>query len=155
MSINFSPIYGESPTGARLPVNVDASGNLITTPLASGTSAVNLTEVNGSAVSATNPVPVQPNSIKSTTSTLTSVTGVITSAVLLAANSGRLAAYFYNDSTSILYLAFAATASTTAYTVQVASQGFFEMPTSPVYTGTISGIWASANGAARVTELTA
>lgn len=50
MSVNFAPIYGESPTGTRLPVNVDANGNIITTPLSSGTQAVNLTEVNGSAI---------------------------------------------------------------------------------------------------------
>lgn len=29
MSANFSPMYGDSPTGVRLPINVDASGNVI------------------------------------------------------------------------------------------------------------------------------
>lgn len=155
MSVNFSPIYGESPTGTRLPVNVDANGNLITTPLSSGTSAVNLTQVKGTTVSAANPVPVQPNSITSSTATLTSVTSVISSTTLLAANANRLGAFIYNDSTAILYIAYASSASTTAYTVQLASQAFFELPTSPDYTGIISGVWASANGAARITELTA
>ena len=105
MSVNFAPIYGESPSGTRLPVNVDANGNLITTPLASGTSAVNLTQVNGTAISATNPVPVQPNSIKSTTATLTNVTSTISSTPILASNANRLGAFIYNDSTAILYLA--------------------------------------------------
>lgn len=155
MSINFSPIYGESPTGTRLPVNVDANGNLLTTPLASGTSAVNLTQVNGTTVSATNPVPVQPNSIKSTTATLSSVTSTISSTTVLALNANRLGALIYNDSTAILYLAYAGTASTTAYTVQVPSQALFELPVAPDYTGIVTGVWAAANGAARVTELTA
>lgn len=56
----------------------------------------------------------------------------------------------YNDSTAILYLSLSATAaSTTSYTVQVASQGYYEVPGG--YSGAIQGIWASANGAARIT----
>lgn len=42
---------------------------------------------------------------------------------------------------------------TGALTVQIAAQGFFEMPTIPVYTGAIFGIWAAANGNVRITEL--
>ena len=95
---NFSPIYGESPSSTRLPVNVDAAGNLI--------------------VSASSPPPT------SATATLSSVNGAASSTQLLAANTGRKGAYFYNDSTAILYLAFAGSASTTAYTLQIASQWF-------------------------------
>lgn len=124
---NFSPIYGESPSSTRLPVNVDANGNLI--------------------ISATSAPPT------SATATLSSVASSATTVVLLASNTNRKGAYFYNDSTSILYLAFTATASTSAYTLQIASQGFYEMPPEPVYTGTISGIWSAANGNARITEL--
>lgn len=57
----------------------------------------------------------------------------------------------YNDSTAVLYLKFGSGASTTSYTVQIASQGFFEFPV-PVYIGEVDGIWASANGNARVTS---
>jgi len=71
----------------------------------------------------------------------------------LALNTSRKGAYFFNDSTAVLYLAYAATASTTAYTVQIPANSFFEMPPEPVFTGAISGIWASANGNARITEL--
>lgn len=127
MAFSFSPIYGESPTSTRLPVNVDANGNLI--------------------ISATSAPPT------SATATLTSVNGAASSTQLLAANTSRKGAYFYNDSTAILYLAFAGTASTTAYTLQIASQGFYEMPPTPVYTGAIFGIWSAAAGAVRITEL--
>ena len=151
---NFSPIYGESPTGTRVPINVDANGNLIVT---SGGSAapdnVNIVQVNGSPISASNPVPVAPNVTTSGTSTLTSVASSASTVVLLASNAARKGAYFYNDSTAILYLAFAATASTSAYTLQIPTNGFYEMPPIPVYTGTISGIWSAANGNARITEL--
>jgi hypothetical protein len=85
-------------------------------------------------------------------STLTSVASSATSVQLVASNTDRRALDIYNDSTQILYIAFAATASTSAYTLHLGSQAFYEMPV-PVYTGIVSGIWASANGNARITEL--
>lgn len=72
---------------------------------------------------------------------------------LLASNANRKGMYVFNESTAVLYLAFAGSASASAYTVQVAANGFFEMPTSPIYTGAIFGIWSAANGNARVTEM--
>lgn len=87
------------------------------------------------------------------TAALTSVTAAATSTTVLVANTARKGAYFYNDSTAILYLAYAATASTTAYTLQVAPGAFYEMPEKPLYTGLITGVWSSAAGAVRVTEL--
>src|SRR5271165_3908794 len=89
----------------------------------------------------------------SSTSTITSVGGATSSTSLLASNTSRKGAYFFNDSTAILYLAFASSASTTAYTVQIASNGFYEMPNPTVYTGSIFGIWSAANGNVRITEL--
>lgn len=92
----------------------------------------------------------------STTSALTSVAASVSGVALLAANSARKAAYIYNDSTAIMYLGLVAhgSVSATEYTVQVAAQGFYELPTSPIYQGEISAVWASANGNARLTELT-
>lgn len=84
--------------------------------------------------------------------TLSSVAGSATTVSILASNAARKGATVYNDSTQILYLAFAASATTSAYTVQIASQGFWEMAGPSMYTGAISGIWASANGNARITE---
>ncbi len=57
----------------------------------------------------------------------------------------------YNESTQILYLKKGATASLTSYTTQVPPNSLYEMP-EPIYTGIIDGLWASANGTARVTE---
>jgi hypothetical protein len=53
-----------------------------------------------------------------------------------------------------MYVAFAATASTSLYTVKIPAMSFFEMPTTPIYTGVISALWDVATGAARITELT-
>ncbi len=90
----------------------------------------------------------------SATATRSNVAGAASDTSLLASNTGRKGALFYNDSTAILYLAYgAAAASLTSYTVQVPAQGFFEMPPQPIYTGAIRGIWSAANGNVRISEL--
>jgi hypothetical protein len=81
--------------------------------------------------------------------TLTNVASSATTVSLLAA-SGASQRYIWNDSTAILYLAYGSVAASTSnYTVQVASQGLH----TTTYNGAIQAIWASANGNARVTEL--
>jgi hypothetical protein len=90
---------------------------------------------------------------KADTSSVTSVASSATTVSLLASNTARKMATFYNDSTAILYLKLGATASTSSYTLQIAAGGYYELPF-PCYTGAIDGIWASANGNARITELT-
>ena len=57
----------------------------------------------------------------------------------------------FNDSTQVLYLLFGTTASSSSYTVQIAAGGYFEFP-QPAYAGNVDGIWASANGNARLTS---
>lgn len=89
----------------------------------------------------------------SSTATQTSVAGAAISTSLLASNAARLGATVYNDSTAILYLLLGGgTASTTVYSVQLAASAYYEVPFG--YTGAIKGIWASATGNARLTELT-
>lgn len=87
------------------------------------------------------------------TATLSNVAGSASSVTLLAANTNRRMAMFYNDSTAILYLKFGSTASTTSFTVKMFPEDYYELPL-PVYTGIVTGIWASATGACRVTETT-
>lgn len=77
-----------------------------------------------------------------------------TTGVLLAANRGRKGATIWNEGSTVLYIAFAATATLTAYVAQVAPGGYYELPPSR-YTGAVSGIWAgSPTGNARVNEQT-
>src|SRR5438067_7512120 len=87
------------------------------------------------------------------TATLTSVAASATTVALLAANNARKGVIVTNDSTAIMYLAYAATASTTAYTVPIAGGGYWEMPPVPLYRGALSAVWSSATGSARLTEL--
>lgn len=90
---------------------------------------------------------------KASTSSLTNVNGSATNVTLLASNSNRLFSAIYNDSTSKLYVKLGTTASATSFTMLVFPGSYWEVPIN--YTGEIDGIWASAVGAARVTELTA
>ena len=83
--------------------------------------------------------------------TVTKVASSATNVTLLAGNYGRLGCYIYNDSTAILYVKCGATAVVAdSFTVQLATETGWEVPAG--YTGRIDGIWASANGAAMVTE---
>ncbi len=90
-------------------------------------------------------------SVSPQTATLANVASSATSVSLWAAAANVKGRVVYNDSTAVLYLKFGATASTSSYTVQIASQGYFEFP-SPAYGGAVDGIWASANGNARLTS---
>jgi hypothetical protein len=82
---------------------------------------------------------------------LTNVAGSASSVTLLAANLSRTGATIFNDSTASLYVKFGSTASTTSFTVRLFTNDYYEVPAG--YNGIITGIWASASGAARITEL--
>lgn len=87
----------------------------------------------------------------SVTPAVTRVTSSASTGTLLAANAARRLATIFNESTSVLYIKFGATASITSYTTQIPAGGYYEVP--GFYSGIIDGIWASANGAAQVTEV--
>jgi len=86
------------------------------------------------------------------TGTTSNVAGSATNVTLLAANAARIGATIFNDSTAELLVKFGATASSTSFTVKLALDGYLEVPAN--YTGIIDGIWGSATGSARVTEIT-
>lgn len=86
-----------------------------------------------------------------TVATLTNKSSSATNIKLWDAASDVNARTIYNDSTAVLYVKFGVTASTTSYTVQIAAGGYYEFP-QPTYAGQVDGIWASANGSARLTS---
>jgi hypothetical protein len=100
------------------------------------------------AIDRTPPQRIAPASV----STVSSVVSSASSVQLLAANVNRIGVILYNDSTQVAYVAFAATASSSAYTLKMAPGSHYESEPS-VYTGVISAVWASANGSMRITEL--
>ena len=92
------------------------------------------------------------------TSTLANVTSSATSVTLLAANNNRKTAIIINDSTSDLYVTLnASAASTTNYSLflaaKVGNTPSFLAINGDDYSGEIRGIWSSANGFARITEV--
>ena len=88
------------------------------------------------------------------TATLANVASSATSVTLLAANASRRGAMIVNDSTEVLYVKFGVTASSSSFTVKMSAGDYYELP-QPCYFGRLDGIWASANGSARMTELSA
>lgn len=85
--------------------------------------------------------------------TLANVNGSASSVTLLAANDNRYGAVIVNDSAATLYLKYGSTASSTSFTYKVDPGATWEMPRTMLYVGIITGIWSSATGAARTTEL--
>lgn len=83
--------------------------------------------------------------------TVTRVSSSASSVTLKAANGGRRTLSIFNESGAILYVKYGTTASATDYTVQIAAGAYFENP-QPCFRGRIDGIWASADGAAQITE---
>lgn len=84
-------------------------------------------------------------------SSTSNVSGSASSQTFLSANASRKGFIVYNDSDATLYIKYGATASATSYTEKLYSNGSYS---ENGYTGRVDGIWASATGAARVTELT-
>jgi hypothetical protein len=86
------------------------------------------------------------------TSALSSVALSTTSAPVLASNASRLGFVIKNDGTQTAYIAFASSATTTAYTESIDPGA--EYVDSTGYTGAVSGITATSTTTVRVTELT-
>jgi len=152
-----------------LKINFDANGDTLTSILLDAISVINKTNLNVEEINlVTTGLATSANQATSNASlssidgklvdgiassaTLASIASSATSTTLQAANSNRIGWLIHNDSTSALKVKFGATASATSFTVEIPSGDYFEMPT-PIYTGVIDGIWDSANGSARVTEL--
>lgn len=91
-------------------------------------------------------------------SALSSVNADTNPVTLVTANKARKGLLVINDSTAGMYLAYDSTASSSHYTVFLPGRScygpsYWEMPTTPLYTGVVSAAWTAATGAAMVTEL--
>lgn len=139
------PLPAGAATAAKQPalgVAGTASADVLTIQGAAGMTAL---KVDGSGV--TQPVTFSASG----SAALTSVASSASSVSLLAANAARKGIVLFNDGTQIAYVAYAATATSSAFTIKMFPGSFLEPQTN--YSGAISAIWASANGSMRVTEL--
>ena len=92
---------------------------------------------------------------KPATATLTQVTlaGAVSSAVFAAANLARKGFLIYNQTNNVVNLAFAATASSSAFTALILPRQIYEM-TQRIFTGIISAVGVTGtSGNLVVTEL--
>ena len=88
----------------------------------------------------------------STTGTLSSVALSVSSTTALAANTARKGFIIYNDSLNMVFLAFASTASVTAYSTKLQAGAEYEPGID--YNGIITFVASAATGSLRVTEFT-
>lgn len=153
-AIVTGPVYGANPIGAVPafdPVyvsGIDETGDAADFVIESVGGHLRVVDAAANTKLAT----LVENTDKGVTGTQSSVAGAAVDTVILAANAARQAATVYNDSTAVLYLLLSnAVSSATVNTVQLQSGDYYEVPAK--YTGIIKGIWASATGAARVTEI--
>lgn len=85
--------------------------------------------------------------------TVTAVPSSATAVTLAASNAARRSLSIFNDSSANLYVKHGSGASISgpSFTTKVLAGQFYEL-SNPIYTGIVTGIWASANGNALVTE---
>jgi hypothetical protein len=96
--------------------------------------------------------PVNQTPISSSAANVANVTASATNVTLLSAVATRVGFAVYNDSSSVCYLKFGATASSTSFTVLLSGGSYYEYAGHGVYTGQVDAIWATATGTARVTS---
>lgn len=99
-------------------------------------------------------IPVSDNNLKNkigATATLSNVSGSASSVTLLASNTNRISAHIYNDSASILRIKYGSSASSTSFVEKLYPEESIDVTD---YNGIITGIWDTAVGAARMTEIT-
>lgn len=84
---------------------------------------------------------------------VTSVAGTDSATTLLAARPARMHVVIHNDSTALLYIKYGSDASATDHSYEVQADQHWEMPWGVRYTGILTGVWASATGNARITEV--
>lgn len=147
---NSGSLTVDAPVGTPVFVRLsDGSSAISTLP-------VSLASVPSHAVTNAGTFAVQNTPPAASTATLANVAASASSVTLQASNSSRLGWVVYNDSEATLYGKFGSTASTTSYTFKLGPFESYELQvTGCRYTGIVTGIWDSATGAARVTELTA
>lgn len=91
---------------------------------------------------------------QSSGATVSSVASSASNVTLVTSNTTvRRGLIIFNDSSAILYVKLGANATTSSYTMQIAPGSSWTLP-HPCYGGIVDGIWTSANGSARITEIT-
>ena len=164
--VSTSPVWFNWTTGSVITVSTGDRGKLTLLQAHALTAAqlmTQVTPVSMASVPSHNVTNIGTFAVQATQAliplfaTLTSKTASATSQTLLAANSARKGVVIQNDSTSILYVKYGATATanTGGFTYELFPEDTLEINPiqNGIYAGVIDGIWASANGGCSITEL--
>ncbi len=119
--------------------------------------AMGVVIMSSAGASGTTANPIVTAESKATAAAKTSVTSAAASTSLIASNANRKMLIITNESTAVLYIDLSGgTASATSYSVVLGPTATSVSPSFTIsnFTGAVTGIWASANGFARITELT-
>lgn len=98
-------------------------------------------------------ITTAPTIITPANATLSNVTVSTTSAVILAANPDRQRFTIWNNAGRHVFVAFAATATTTAFSIDMPNNSLYESDLND-YSGVVSAITSAGSGPVRVTEIT-
>lgn len=88
----------------------------------------------------------------SNSAVITSLVSSTSSQIALAANSSRKGFILHNNSTQTCYVSFANSSSTSAFSFLLNTNSAYQNE-AVIYTGSISCVWASADGSLMITEL--
>lgn len=138
-------VLGSDGTNAQI-IATNSSGHVIITD------GDNVITVDGTVTANAGTGTFNTKQVRSSSPSQSTVASSASNVTILASNANRLGATIYNDSSAILYLKLGSTASTTSFTIKMQAESYYEVPFN--YTGIIEGLWASATGNARITELT-
>jgi hypothetical protein len=152
-AVSGSQITGSTFAGSPLVAGAVSAGNVIRSLQSDTGGALYITTSGSLPVSLSGSISVTTTIPQANAATLSNVASSATNVTLLSLNTSRRGALFFNDSNQALFLKFGTTASTTSFTVKISAGGYYEFP-QPIYTGQVDGIWSSANGSVRITELT-
>jgi hypothetical protein len=147
---------------AQITAPLDVNGEvLVDVKAEDGDSVLLAGTTNGSPTGPVQYVKVNPDgsinvtetaTIVSTSANLSSITSLTSSQIIFTLNTARKGFILFNNSTANCFIAFASTASSSLFTIQLNS-GMTYQDEGTIYVGPISAIWASANGFLAVTEL--
>jgi hypothetical protein len=87
-----------------------------------------------------------------TGSNITSLAASVTNQTALSPNNQRVGAIFWNEGKGVAFLKLGAVATLSSYTVQLGTNGYYELPFT--YQGRVDVIFDKAVGNLRITELT-
>lgn len=135
LQVSAGRLWASATIDAALPAGTNAIGKL------AANSGVDIGDVDVTSV----PLPTT-----AATSSVSSVAGSATNVTLLSSSAGRKGFRAFNDSSSVCYVKYGTTATSSDYTVQLLPGAFLE---ENHYSGRVDGIWVTATGAMKLTEL--